>query len=90
MLEGGNYLAVVGSTGGQVEVGRRGGGVDTSGGVATMGCGGVRVDVADGGGWSDVYVTGTHVGDGFVGDGNARRGGGDTSRRGGVADRKIS
>ena len=71
MLEGGNYLAVVGGTGGQVEVGGRGGGVDTAGGVATMGCGGVRVDVADGGGWIKIYVTGDRVSNGCVGDGNS-------------------
>ena len=49
----------------------------------------MRVDVADGGGWSDVYVTGTRVGDGCVRDGNARRGGA-TARRGGATASKIS
>ena len=39
-------LAVAGRKGGQVEVGRRGGGVDMAGCVADMGCGGVRIDVA--------------------------------------------
>ena len=63
VLEGGHDLAVAGGKGGQVDVGRRGGGVDASGGVSDVGCGGVRVDVTDGGGWSDVYVTGACVGD---------------------------
>ena len=90
VLEGQHYLEVVGGTGGQVEVGGRGGGVDTAGGVADVGCGGVRVDVEDGGSWSGVYVTGICVVDGCVVDGNARRAGGATSRRGGATARKIS
>ena len=94
VLEGRHDLAVAGGKGGQVEVGvrrrRRGGGVDAAGGVADMGCGGVRVDVAYGGGWSDVYVTGDCVGDGCVRDGNSRRGCRSTARRGGATARKIS
>ena len=81
LLEGGQYWAVVGEKGGKVEVGGRGGGVDAAGGFADVGCGGVRADVADGGGWSDVYVTGAHVGDGFVGDGNVRRCGATARKR---------
>ena len=50
VLEGRHDLAVTGGKGGQVEVGGRGGGVDAAGGVADVGCGGVRVDVADRGG----------------------------------------
>ena len=46
VLEGGHDLAVAGGKGGQVEVGGRGGGVDAAGGVAYMGCGSMRVDVA--------------------------------------------
>ena len=49
VLEGGHDLAVAGGKGGQVEFGGRRGGVDAAGGVANVGCGGVRVDVADGG-----------------------------------------
>ena len=89
MLEGGHDLAVAGRKGGQVEVGRRRGGVDTAGGVANVGCGGMRVDVAGRGGCSDVYVTGARVSNGYVGDGNAR-GGGATDRRGGNTARKIN
>ena len=74
VLEGWHDLAVTGRKGGQVEVGGRGGGVDAAGGVADVGCGGVRIDVADGGGWSAVYVTGACVGDSSVGDGNSRKG----------------
>ena len=63
--------------------------MDTAGGIADVGCGGVRVDVADRGGWSDVYVTGARVGNGCVGDGNDRRGGA-TAGKGGDTARKIS
>ena len=59
----------------QVEVVGSVGGVDADGGVADVGCGSVRVGVAYWGGGSDVYVTCTCVGDGRVGDRNARRGG---------------
>ena len=90
VLEGRHDLAVAGGKGGQVEVGGCGGGVDTTGGVADMGCGGVRVYFSDGGGCSDVYVTGACVGDGCVLDENARRGCGSTARRGGDTSRKIS
>ena len=75
----GEEVADEGSDAGQV-VGVEGG-VDAAGGVTDVGCGGVRVDVADGGGWGDVYVTGARVGDGYVGDGDARRGGA-TAKRG--------
>ena len=74
VLEGRHDLAVAGGKGDQVEVGGGGGGVDAARGVANVGCGGVRVDVADGGGCGDVYVIGVCVGDCCVGDGNARRG----------------
>ena len=74
VLEGWHDLPVAGGKGEQVEVGGRGGGMDAVGGITDVGCGGVRVDVADGGGWSDVYVTGACVGDSCVGDGNTRRG----------------
>ena len=90
VLEGRHDLAVTGRKGGNFEVGVRGGGVDAVVGVTDMGCGGVWVDIADEGGWSDAYVTGACVGDGFVGDGNARRGCGSTARRGGSSARKIS
>ena len=66
VLEGWNYLAVAGGKVGKVEFGGHIGGVDANGGVSDVRCEGVRVDVADGGGWSDVYVTGAHVGDGCV------------------------
>ena len=89
VLEGGHNLAVAGGKGGQVEVGGRGGGVDAAGGVANVRWGGVRVDVADGGGWSNVYVTSACVRDGCVGDGNPRRGGGATAGRVGATARKI-
>ena len=46
-----------------------------------MGCGGVRVDVVDGGGWSDIYVTGACVGDDCVGDGSFKRGGATARKR---------
>ena len=62
VLEGGHDLAASGGKFGQVEVGRGRGGVDAAGGVAYMGCGSVRVDVAYWGGGSDVYVTSTCVG----------------------------
>ena len=91
VLEGRHDLAVAGGKGGQVEVCGRRGGVNAAGGVANVGCGGVRVDVTDRGGWSEVYFTGAFVGDGCVGDGNARRGWcGSTYRRGGATARKIS
>ena len=47
--------------------------MDAVRGVADVGCGGMRVDVADRGGWSDVYVTGACVGDSCVGDEDVRR-----------------
>ena len=46
MLEGGHDLAAAGGKVGQVEFGGGRGGVDTAVGVAYMGCGSVRVDVA--------------------------------------------
>ena len=58
VLEGGHYMAVPGRKGGQVEVGGRGGGLEAAGGVADVGFEGVQIDVADRGGWSNVYVTG--------------------------------
>ena len=66
VLEGGHDLAAAGGKVGQVEVGGGRGGVDAAGGVAYMGCGSVRVDVAYWGSGSDVYVTCTCVGDGCV------------------------
>ena len=63
VLEGGNDLAASGGKVGQVEFGGSGGGVDVAGGVAYMGCGSVRVDVAYRGGVCDIYVTCTCVGD---------------------------
>ena len=74
VLECWHELAVAGRKGGQVEVGGRGGGVDAAGGVANVGCGGVRIDVADEGGWSEVYISGARFGNGSVRDGNARNG----------------
>ena len=62
VVEGGNYMAAAGRKVGQVEVGGGRGGVDAAGGIAYMGCGIVRVDVAYRGGGSDVYVTSTCVG----------------------------
>ena len=56
-----------------------------AGGVAYMGCGSVRVDVAYWGGGCDMYVTNARVGDGHVCDGYARRGGADGYGRRGVA-----
>ena len=90
VLEGTHDLAVAGGKGGQVEFGGNGGGVDAIGGIANVECGGVQVDVADGGGWSDVYVTGTCVSNGCAGYGNARRGCGSTTKRGEDTARKIS
>ena len=81
VMEGGHDLEVPGGKGGQVEVGGRVGGVDVAGGVSDVGYGGVRIDVTDGGVWSDVYVNGACVGDGCVGDGNARRVGATARRR---------
>ena len=81
VLEGGHDMEVACGKCGQVDVGERGGGVDAAGGVADVVSGGVRFDVADGGGWSDVYVTGARVDDGCVRDGNARRGGATASKR---------
>ena len=49
VLEGGHYMAVPGRKGGQVEVGGCGGGVDAARGVTYVRCGGVRVDIVDGG-----------------------------------------
>ena len=49
VLECEHDMVVAGRNGGKVEVGGRGGGVDADGGVADVGCRGVRVDVADGG-----------------------------------------
>ena len=72
--EGGHNLAVSGVKGGQVEVGGRGGSVDAVRDVANMGCGIVRIYVADGEDWSDVYVTGARVVNVCVRDGNTRRG----------------
>ena len=66
VLEGGHDLAAAGGKVGQVEVGGGRGGVDASIGVAYMGCGSVRVDVAYWGGGRDVYVTCNCVGDGCV------------------------
>ena len=63
--------------------------MNAAGGVTDVGCGDMWIDVADRGGWSDVYVTGACVGDGCVGDGNARRGKA-AYRRGGDTARKIS
>ena len=88
VLKCGNDLAVAGGKGGQVEVGGCGGGMEAFQGVADVGCGGVQVDAVDGGSWSDVFVTGASVGNGCVGDGNARRGGRATARRGGAKEEK--
>ena len=63
VLEGGHDLAAAGGKVGQVEVGGGRGGVDADGGVAYMGCGILRVDVAYWVGGRDVYVTSTCVGD---------------------------
>ena len=82
-------MSVAGGKVGWVEVGGRGGGVEAARGVADVGCRGVRVDFVDGGGCSDVYVTGARVNDGCVGDGNDRSGGA-TARRGGDTTRKRS
>ena len=81
VLECGHDLAALDGKIGQVEVGGSGGGVDAAGGVADVGCGSVRVDVAYWGSGSDVYVTCTCVGDGRVGDGNSRRGGAKARKR---------
>ena len=81
VLEGGHDLAAAGGKVGQVEVGGGREGVDAAAGVAFMGCGSVRFDIAYWGGGSDVYVTSTCVGDGRVGDGNARRGGATSRKR---------
>ena len=90
LMEGGYDLEVAGGKGGKDEVGGRGRGVDAAGVISDVGCVSVQVDVADGAGWSDVYVTGACVGDGCVGDRNDSRGGGDTARRGGNTTRNIS
>ena len=66
VMEGGHDLAASGGKVGQVEVSVSGGGEYAAGGVAYMGCGSVRVDVAYWGGGCDVYVTCTCVGDGRV------------------------
>ena len=63
VLEGGHDLAASGGKVGHVEVGGSGGGVDAAGGVAYMGWGSVRFDVAYWGGGCDIYVTCTSVGD---------------------------
>ena len=39
------------------------------------------IDVTDGGGWSDIYVTGDRVSDGCVEDGNSRKGGAAARKR---------
>ena len=69
VLEGRHAMTAAGGKVGQIEVGRGRGGVDAAGGIAYMGCGSVRVDVAYWGGGSDVYVTSTCVGDCCVCDG---------------------
>ena len=56
--------------------------MDAAGGVADVGCGGVRIGVADGDGWRGVCVTGARVGDGCARYGNARRGGATARKRG--------
>ena len=81
VLEGGHDLVAVGWKVGQVEVGGSGGGVEAAGGVSGVGCGSLRVDVVYWGGVSDVYVACTCVGDGLVGDMNARRGGATARKR---------
>ena len=81
VLEGGHDLEALGRMVGQVEVGGSGRGVYAARGVSGMGCGSVRFDIAYWGGGSDVYVTSTCVGDGRVGDGNARRVGATARRR---------
>ena len=63
VLEDGHDMAAAGGKIGQVEVGGGRGGVYAAGGMAYMGCGSVRVDVAYWGGRSDIYVTSTCVGD---------------------------
>ena len=63
VLEGGHDLAASGGKVGQVEFGGGRGGVDAAGGVAYIGYGSMRVDVAYWGGGYDVYVTCTCVGD---------------------------
>ena len=61
MLEGGYDLAAAGGEVGQVEVGGGRGVLDVARGIAYMGCGSVRVDVAYWVGGSEVYVTSTCV-----------------------------
>ena len=57
--------------------------MDAAGGVANVGCGGVRVDIADRGGWSDVYITGARVGMAVL-DMGILGGGGEGLQLGGV------
>ena len=66
VLEGRHYLAAAVRKVGQVEVGDGRGATDAAGGVAYIGCGSVRVDVAYWGGGRDVYVTCACVGNGCV------------------------
>ena len=63
VLEGGYNMEAVDGKVGHVEVGGGRVDVDAAGGIAYIGSGSVRVEVAYWGGGSDVYVTSTFVGD---------------------------